>query len=575
MDQLIDPRRGDAEDDVSSPKQRSMLAIAGSLLSEISLPKLVLTFLLMMVGPALLLGAAPLVVSAWLTQLSADVATLAGIASFLLLGALLALGWFVGRPLLRLAERSFWSLNSIAVQPFYAFWREALRHVIERHERTASPQARARMRGATAIGAGVIACGFALVMVALAWPSTRFIGEPADLMDPQRFMLPAIANSIVILGAYLAAAALGWGLADGTMPQPRDLPAFDADPGGQRWRVAHLSDIHIVGEPYGFRVESGRSGSQGNRRLERVLARLEEIHAADPLDLVLVTGDMTDAGVSGEWAYFMDVVDRHPALRERMLILPGNHDLNVVDRSNPARLDLPTSPGKRLRQMRCLSAMEAIQGRMALVARREGGVPVETLSDWLAPKRAAVAAFADAATLRLSFDLGNIWDEMFPLVLPPATEDGLGVLVLNSNAETHFSFTNALGTVSIEQARELAGVMAAYPRARWIIALHHHVVEYPKPAKKLSERVGTALINGSWFVRQLLPVQHRIVIMHGHRHIDWIGECAGLRIVSAPSPVMVGHGVASTFLIHTLAAGPDGSLLLLDPQRESISAEPA
>ena len=39
-EQLIDPRRGDAEDDASSTKQRSLLAIAGSLLAEISLPKL-------------------------------------------------------------------------------------------------------------------------------------------------------------------------------------------------------------------------------------------------------------------------------------------------------------------------------------------------------------------------------------------------------------------------------------------------------------------------------------------------------------------------------------------------------
>ena len=30
-------------------------------------------------------------------------------------------------------------------------------------------------------------------------------------------------------------------------------------------------------------------------------------------------------------------------------------------------------------------------------------------------------------------------------------EDGLGIAILNSNAETHFSFTNALGLVSVEQ----------------------------------------------------------------------------------------------------------------------------
>jgi hypothetical protein len=38
------------------------------------------------------------------------------------------------------------------------------------------------------------------------------------------------------------------------------------------------------------------------------------------------------------------------------------------------------------------------------------------------------------------------------MVLPPDTEDGLGLIILNSNADTHFSFTNALGMVSYEQA---------------------------------------------------------------------------------------------------------------------------
>jgi hypothetical protein len=71
---------------------------------------------------------------------------------------------------------------------------------------------------------------------------------------------------------------------------------------------------------------------------------------------------MTDAGRSSEWAEFLDAVSRHPSLAERMLIIPGNHDLNIVDRANPARLDLPTSPNKRLRKLRVLSAMWAVQG---------------------------------------------------------------------------------------------------------------------------------------------------------------------------------------------------------------------
>ena len=144
------------------------------------------------------------------------------------------------------------------------------------------------------------------------------------------------------------------------MDQPLDLEAFDAAPsGGRVWRVAHLSDIHIVGERYGFRIESGRGGPRGNERVRRVMARLEAEHAARPLDLMLITGDMTDAGRSAEWAEFFDIVAGHPELADRMLVLPGNHDVNVVDRANPARLDLPFSPAKTLRKMRALSAIAA------------------------------------------------------------------------------------------------------------------------------------------------------------------------------------------------------------------------
>jgi hypothetical protein len=55
-------------------------------------------------------------------------------------------------------------------------------------------------------------------------------------------------------------------------------------------------------------------------------------------------------------------------------------------------------------------------------------------------------------------------------------------------------------------------------------------VEYPKPAKKLPKRIGTALINGSWFMRHLSHLNDRAVVMHGHRHVGWIGECGRLII---------------------------------------------
>jgi hypothetical protein len=37
------------------------------------------------------------------------------------------------------------------------------------------------------------------------------------------------------------------------------------------------------------------------------------------------------------------------------------------------------------------------------------------------------------------------------MVVPPDKPNGLGIVLFDSNADTHFSFTNALGMISAEQ----------------------------------------------------------------------------------------------------------------------------
>ncbi len=572
---LFDPRQGDAEDDGSSPKQRSLLAIAGSLLAEISLPKLVLAWTFSILLPAVLLGSAPLVATIWFAKASRTVVELTELGTVLMLIAIVALGWIGWRPLWRIAEMSFWSLNALAVQPGYTFCREALRHLAEHmFGGTSGLAARGRLRAISAAGAAMILCLCGLAIAMLAWPATHWAGTLADLLAVHSLALSALANAVVVIFAYLAIASLVWGVADASMDQPVDLAAFATAPMSPAWRVAHLSDLHIVGEHYGFRIESGRGGPRGNGRVARIMARLEAIHGERPLDLVLVSGDMTDAGRASEWAEFIDAVTQHPSLAQRMIILPGNHDLNIVDRLNPARLDLPFSPGKRLRQMRALSAMAAVQGDRVRVVDSRSGKLASTLAQSLAPHRQRIAAFADSGSLRLSAGLGRLWDDQFPMILPPATAEGIAVAILNSNAETHFSFTNALGMVSAEQARRLGAAISQYPQARWVVAMHHHLVEYPMSVAAFSERIGTALINGSWFVRSLETIAARTVVIHGHRHIDWIGTCGKLKIISAPSPVMGAKNDAVTYFhIHTLTSGADGQLSLLVPERVEIAGE--
>jgi len=577
MQPLVDPRHGDVEDDASSTKSNSLLTMAGSLLGEISLAKLIVAWLLLFIVPAVIVGLVPLIAAVWAGKLAGKLTpALIGIVPILLFVAVAALGWLFGRRLFRLAESSFWSLNALVIEPVYTMGREALRHLAERAlPEGAEARRRERFRSWAAAASGLIISAVALWVLSLTWPASRWSGEMGDLLAPAELAWVALANTVVVVSAYLAVAALVWGLADATMPPPRDVPRFsDPTPGARTWRVAHLSDVHVVGERYGFRIESGRSGPQGDDRFRRLLRQLSDIHAAAPLDVVLISGDATDAGRSGEWAAFLDALADHPGIAARVLMLPGNHDVNIVDRANPARLDLSIGPNSRLRKIRALSAINSVQGsRVHVVDPGEKRIG-KTLAEALRPHAAELSRFAASGRPVFSTAASDRWDDVFPMVVPPEREDGLGIILLNSNADSHFSFTNALGMISAAQAKAMDTIFAQHPKACWLIGLHHHPVEYPRAAKVLSERIGTTLVNGNWFLRRLAPMAQRAILMHGHRHIDWIGECGGLVIVSAPSPVMESKNDAGTyFYIHTLQIGADNRLRLLAPQRVDVPGE--
>ncbi len=572
---FADPRAGDIEDDASSTSRHSLLRHAGTMLLEVSLPKLAIAFGLILVLPGVLVGAAPI-----LAVLFAQTvwARMPGEAHLLTLAAVLGaagfVAWRFGPALFRVAERNFWALSAALVQPLYLAVREGLRQALEAAARrrlvAGGPEALARLRGRTGIVAGLLIAAGAAAVLAWVGPWPRlFVYDLGTVGGLAQAVEDALANGVLVVALDLMIGAPLWSIAEARAGIARDLAPMGGDAAAARWRIAHLSDIHVVGEPHGFRLECGRDGPRGNARVARALAAVAEADRARRLDWVLVTGDITDAARNAEFIAFEGALAAAPALRDRVLILPGNHDVNIVDRANPARLELPTSPGGMLRRLRFLAAAEALQGGRVHVmeaGRRRIG---PTLSAWLAAegRGAALARFLD--TGRGGRAARAAWEDAFPMVVPPATPDGLGVLLLDSNAPTHFSFTNALGLMPAGQWRAAERAMAAQPAARWLVCLHHHLIEYPRPGAKLAERIGTALVNGHWVVGRLRRRAARVLVLHGHRHIDWMGEVGGLRILSAPSPVMGPADPASPrhCWLHALGPGAGGALDLVASER--------
>ena len=76
--------------------------------------------------------------------------------------------------------------------------------------------------------------------------------------------------------------------------------------------------------------------------------------------------------------------------------------------------------------------MKALQGdRMRLVTTSRAGAG-PTLADFLDPSVQMIEEFADAGGLRRSVLLSRVWDQVFPLILPPPEGHGVGFALLDS-----------------------------------------------------------------------------------------------------------------------------------------------
>ena len=293
----IDPRRGDIEDDASSSKRRSLLSLAGSLLAEISLPNWPSPWMLLIVFPGRCSG------SRRSSPRSGSTSCPTGLHR----------RWpsLVCDPAggTRRARLVRWPAdistcraqllvpNALAVQPLYAGCRETLRHLVARR---LSPDAtriqRSRLHATTAVMSGVVICGIALLALMLVSAKLAFAERYRDLELTEAPGNGGAGQQCRAGKRLCRGGRAGVGGRRCDHGSAHDLEAFDTRPDEARtWRIAHLSDIHVVGERYGFRIESGRSGPRGNERLRRVFASCEILHADDPLHAILITGDMTDA----------------------------------------------------------------------------------------------------------------------------------------------------------------------------------------------------------------------------------------------------------------------------------------
>ena len=138
-------------------------------------------------------------------------------------------------------------------------------------------------------------------------------------------------------------------------------------------------------------------------------------------------------------------------------------------------------------------------------------------------------------------------------------------MLLDSNAIRHLSLTNAIGVVGRSQLRAMRSVLQSSRDRGWLIVLHHHVVEYPIRSIGLKERIGLSLANATEVLDAISAHGAPVIVLHGHRHRDWIGMRDGVTLCSAPSVTLGSYNLDSThgyFHVYELACSTSGATRL-------------
>jgi 3',5'-cyclic AMP phosphodiesterase CpdA len=575
---LLDLKQGDADDDRLSPGGKGLRAIVLSTLFEFNFLQGLIAFLLLVILPALLVGLLPSIARTYGALLSDAVFRLRDellpAATIIAVCGLAAYWW--GASLLKAALHNVWQLHYTLIFPIFVLVRELIKLIGESFlPWDPAPEALQRRRRLGTILAGILFAVTAFLIAAALLYRYGIVSVSLTSAPLRTIVEAALIDGSIILALSTVVASLFWTVRElSVSTSVTDLKVASLPAGKSPLRIAHLSDPHIVGGEYEFRMEPGTRGPRGNARLRDALNQLHKLDASGRFDSILITGDITDAGTRAEWIEFLDLIAQHPQIADRILIIPGNHDVNIGDRSSAAKLELPWSVSMALRKLRVLVAVDSIQGTRVHVFDHETGKLGPTLHDFLRSggRQEQLTALAAAGSITAAWRISRIWRDVFPMIVPPASGRP-GIVLMNSSTDSHMALMNAIGVVDPRQISALAALQKLCANANWLVVLHHQVVEYPSRGTSLKERAGLCLVNAPDLLAAVKDNARKVLILHGHRHRDWLGSCGGLGLCSAPSVTLGAYNQRyerGAFHVHELTEDEHGNLIVIKTDEVSV-----
>jgi 3',5'-cyclic AMP phosphodiesterase CpdA len=353
---------------------------------------------------------------------------------------------------------------------------------------------------------------------------------------------------------------------EGQLPTPPSLtPNF---------RILQATDFHITDTDSEPLTEGG--GTFSAALLSSIMNAIAQ--DAHDCDAVLVTGDITDTGSKAAWERFLNSCPDE--ILSKLILVPGNHDLNLQDHRLARKAEQYDWTARRGRQIRMIAAMaEVMQDRTYVLDRASDRL--FTLSRYIERHQNTFNSGAEASC-KPGLSVDALWKALFPMVVlagPERNGKRLGVLVLDSVKPGSLGLTNAIGAVSPEVIDTCSALMnkMADRCDCFVVALHHHVA---MPAGGgLRERLqnsGLVLENASLLIDMLAKRGDPTVVFHGHRHKTYTGVATGsdVAIVASPSASIGKGGVAGrgSWRIFNLFCSDNGCWLLNNGESRSLQS---
>lgn len=312
--------------------------------------------------------------------------------------------------------------------------------------------------------------------------------------------------------------------------------------------VVHLSDLHIT--------RSNRTPLAENDQLRMPDSRLKKLIRlinAVPAAPIIVSGDATDTGDADEWERFKT---KFAPFKERIVVGPGNHDLNIVGYGKKSLLtatDLLYYEGRinRLRAyLRVAIDMMGDRVRTLKIGAEGNSIALRSLKD-------ALSEIEERAGLKHFQEL----NALFPLVVTvPGRPTGVYAVVWNTTRTSALAIFNSLGKVDAGQLGRLSGITerlkdeSATPAL--IHVLHHKLampveIDYHQgnlsSIEHLIQFASMTMQNASALLRKIESAGTDTVVLHGHHHVRFAAQVVtnhspAISIVSAQSSTLACEG---------------------------------